>query len=176
VAGGVALAAGHGSSTMGAPATIATTLPPMVTLANLSAKVTSPQEGMLVKCSQSAFFTVSLTNTAPALVFVNGVRLHTTSVGGDCTAAPDFTYSITNSQVGQGTADVLNNQEMFSGGVGCCEHSGCGGDTCSFQFSFTVLTNVGEVPAGAVDYAILFNGCATCSSSVRSTALRCTRP
>lgn len=72
VGGGVALAAGHGSSTTASTTT--TTLPPTASLANLSATVTSAQKGAFVNCNELAYFTVSLTNTAPALVYVTGVQ------------------------------------------------------------------------------------------------------
>ena len=171
VGGGVAaLAAGHGSST--AASTTTTTVPPAVSLANLSATATSPQQGTVLNCNQSAFFTVSLTNTARALVFITGVRLHATTVGGGCSVGSDFTYDVTNSQVGTGTADVLNNQMLFSNGVGCCGRPGCGG-SCSFQFSFTVITNVGEVPAGHIDFGVVFDGCSICRSFAGFNAASC---
>ncbi len=172
VGGGVAaLAAGHGSSTA---ATTTTTLPPTASLANLSATVTSPQEGAVLNCNQPAFFTVSLTNTAHALVFITGVRLHQTSVVGACSALPDFTYPVTNSQVGTGTADVLNGQAFFSGGgVGCCPPGVRCGGSCHVQFSFTVLTSVGEVNAGLIDYSIVFNGCSVCTSAAGFRAVSC---
>jgi hypothetical protein len=158
--GGVALAAGHGSNPAGTTTT--TTVPPTASLANLSATVASPQQGTSLNCNQSAFFTVSLTNTAHALVFVSGVRLHSASVVGNCTGGPDFTYEVTNSQLGTGTADVINNQELFNGGVGCCiSRPGCSG-SCHFQYSFTVLTSVGEVPAGSIDFGVVFDGCSVC--------------
>jgi hypothetical protein len=163
VGGGVAaLTVGHGSNTVAATTT--TTLPPAVSLTNLSATVTSPQNGAVLNCNQPAFFTVSLTNTAHALVFVSGVRLHQTSVTGACGGLPDFTYAVTNSQVGTGTADVLNNESFSSGGVGCCPGGPgrCGG-SCHVQFSFTVLTSVGEVSAGLIDYGIVFDGCSVCT-------------
>jgi hypothetical protein len=161
VGGGVAaLAAGHGSSA--AATTTTTTVPPTASLANLSAIATSPQQGTVLNCNQPAFLTVSLTNTARALVFVSGVRIHSTSVVGNCTGGADFTYEVTNSQVGTGTADVLNNQELFNGGVGCCiSRPGCSG-SCHFQYSFTVLTSVGEVPAGSIDFGVVFDGCSVC--------------
>jgi hypothetical protein len=171
--GAAVLAASGSSSSLAAATTTTTPLPPAASLADLSATVTSPQEGGRLNCNENAYFTVSLTNTARALVFVRGVRLHTTSVVGNCTGAPDFTYNVTNSQLGTGTADVLNNQVLFSNGVGCCERPPCGGDACNFRFSFTVLTSVGDVPAGTIDFAILFNGCPTCSSFAGLSAARC---
>jgi hypothetical protein len=172
VGGGVAgLTVGHGSSTPGTTTT--TTLPPTASLANLSATVTSPQGGTVLNCNQPAYITVSLTNTAPALVYIRGVRLHTTSVGAGCTGVPDFTYPVTNSQVGTGTADVLNNQLLFTGGVGCCEvRPGCSG-SCPFQFSFTVLTSVGEVSAGFIDFRVVFNGCPVCTSFAGFSSASC---
>ena len=171
VGGGVALAAGHGSSPP--PTTTTTTLQRTATLADLSAQVTSSQEGKLLNCNDLAFFTVSLTNKAPALVFITGVRLHGTSLTGGCTVGPDFSYPVTNAQVGTGTANVLTNRLLFSGGVGCCsDRSGCRG-SCNFQFSFTVLTSVGEVPAGAVSFGVEFDRCPVCSSLAASGFTLC---
>jgi hypothetical protein len=172
VGGGVAaLAGGHGSST--AAPTTTTTVPPTANLANLSATVTSPQQGAILNCNQEAFFTVSLTNTAHALVYITGVRLHQSYVDAACGALPDFTYQVTNSQIGTGTADVLNNQLLSRGGVGCCTpRPGCSG-SCHVQFSFTVLTSVGEVTAGFLDYSIVFNGCSVCLSAAEFGAVSC---
>ena len=171
VGGGVALAAGHGSGTTASTTT--TTLPRTASLADLSARVTSPQNGAALNCNESAYFTVSLTNAAPALVYITGVRLHTTPVVGGCTGSPDYTYSVTNAQVGTGTANVLTNQSLFTGGVGCClSNSGCSG-SCNFQFSFTVLTSVGEVSAGHIDFGIVFKGCSLCTSFAGFSAASC---
>ncbi len=174
VGGGVAaLTAGHGASTAATTTTTTTTVPPTANLANLSATLTSPQQGAILNCNQEAFFTVSLTNTAHALVYVTGVRLHQTYVDAACGAVPDFTYQVTNSQVGTGTADVLNGQLLSRGGVGCCvARPGCGG-SCHVQFSFTVLTSVGEVTAGLLDFSIVFNGCSVCLSATGFGATRC---
>jgi hypothetical protein len=160
--GGVALAVAINSGATASPTP--TTLPPRASLANLSATVTSPQEGAVLNCNQPAFVTVSLTNTAPALVFVSGVRRHQTSVAGTCGSVPDFTYPVVDSLVGTGSADVLHNQVLFNGTVGCCEPPGGCGGSCNVQFSFTVVTSVGEVNAGLIDYGIVFNGCALCTS------------
>jgi hypothetical protein len=174
VAGGVALTAALGSSTA---ATTTTTLPPTASLANLSAAVTSPQQGAVLNCNEPAYFTVSLTNTARALVYITGVRRHSAGVAGNCTQAPDFTYGVTNAQVGTGTADVLTNRVFFSGGVGCCHNPACGGFSCSFRYSFTVLTSVGEVSAGLIDFGVVFNGCPVCASAASFGAPSCpTKP
>ena len=171
VGGGVALASGHGSSPT--TTTTTTTLPRVATLADLTATVTSPQNGAALNCNESAYFTVGLTNAAPALVRITGVRLHTESVVGDCTGVPDFTYAVTNSQIGTGTANVLTNRLLFSGGVGCCsDRRGCSG-SCSFQFSFVVLTSVGEVPAGHIDFGIVFKDCPICPSLAGFRAASC---
>jgi len=171
VGGGVALAAGHGSSTT--TSTTTTTVQRTATLADLSARVTSPQNGAALNCNESAYFTVSLTNAAPALVYITAVRLHTTPLVGGCTGTPDYTYPATNEQVGTGTANVLTNQLLFTGGVGCCtSNSGCSG-SCNFQFSFTVLTSVGEVSAGHIDFGVVFKGCPLCTSFAGFSAASC---
>ncbi len=169
VGGGVALAAGHGSS----PPTTTTTLPRAATLSDLSAKVTSPQQGAILNCNELAYFTVSLTNSAPALVYITGVRLHITPVAGNCFVGPDYTYPVTNAQVGTGTANVLTNQLLFTGGVGCCRSAtGCSG-SCNFEYSFTVLTSVGEVSAGNIDFGVVFNRCPVCTFLAGFSAASC---
>lgn len=162
VGGGVAIAAG-GSSSSSSPTTTTTTLPPTASLADLSATVSSDQQGRVLNCKDTVFFTVSLTNRAPALVRINGVRRHlsATTCGG---STADFTYTPTNLAIGTGTADVLNHQEIFRGGVGCCSGSTFCSGACHVQYSFTVLTSVGEVPAGSIDYGIVFDRCVMCSS------------
>jgi hypothetical protein len=162
---GAAVAGGGGGGGSSTPATQPpATLPPTASLADLSATVTSAQQGKVLNCKEPALITVALTNRARALVSVSGVRRHQSSVSGGCTSTNDFTYNVTNPAVGTGTADVLNAQQLFSNGVGCCRAgSSCSG-SCHVGFTFTVLTSVGEVNAGAIDYGIVFERCSVCSS------------
>lgn len=167
------LLAGCGGGTSTTSSTPATTLPPTASIANLSATVSSPQNGTNVACTDPVFATVLLTNTAPATVAITGIRRHQTSVLGDCNTLDDFTYPTITTSIGTGSAAVMNNTQLFYPGSGCCFDYPCRA-FCQVGFSFTVLTSVGEVNAGVITYGIEFsNQCARCSSSFRAAAPGC---
>ena len=65
------------------------------------------------------------------------------------------------------TVTVLNNT-LFNGGAGCCyAGSACNGSFfCEFTSVFTVITGLGEVPAGAFNYGVTYNRCIACSSNL----------
>jgi len=160
---GVALAAkGGGGST-------SSTLPPtpVTVLSDLSATTTSAQRSANITCTQAVTATVTLTNRGSAGVTVTGVRHNSLTVTGTCNAAQPFTFTpIVGTVAAGGTATVLNTQ-LFNNGSGCCNStSACDGRTfCQIRASFTVVTNLGEVSAGAFDYGVTFSGCSICSSS-----------
>jgi hypothetical protein len=161
---------GGNSTTSSIPAT---TVPPTASLSNLSATVSSPQNGTNITCTDPVFVTVVLTNTAPATVTVSGIRRHQTSVLGDCGTTDDFTYPTITQSIGTGSAAVMNNTQLFYPGSGCCSSYPCSG-FCQVGFSFTVLTSMGEVNAGVFTYGLTFNNqCAKCSSAFGLGAASC---
>lgn len=169
----VCLLAGCGGGDSTTSSTPATTVPPTPTLANLSATVSSPQDGTNIACTDPVLVTVTLTNTAPATVSVSGIRRHQTSILGGCTPLNDFTYPTITSSIGTGSAAVMNNTQLFYPGSGCCSRYPCSG-FCQVGFSFTVLTSLGEVNAGVIVYGLTWNNqCAACSSTFRFGALSC---
>lgn len=159
------LLAGCGGSNGISSSTTTTTVPATASLANLSATVSSQQDGTNVVCTDPVRVTVNLTNTAHATVLVTGIRRHQTSVLGDCNTVDDFTYPTITTSIGTGSAAVLNNTQLFYPGSGCCSRFPCSA-FCQVGFSFTVMTSVGEVNAGVITYGLTFNNqCAQCSSS-----------
>ena len=171
VAAGVGvLAAAGGKDSVSTPTTM---LPPATTtLAQLSANVTSPQRSTNIVCTQSVLAVVTLINGGPTNVAVTGVRHENRAVSGGCTAAQSFTFGPSATLVGTNqTVTVLNNT-LFTNGSGCCNPTGtCNGSVfCEFTSVFTVVTSVGEVPAGGFNYGITFNRCGPCSSSLGATS------
>ncbi|HXK12222.1 MAG TPA: hypothetical protein VMT70_21465 [Vicinamibacteria bacterium] len=168
----VSLLSGCGGNSTTA-STPATTMPPTPTLANLSATLSSPQDGTNIACTDPAFVTIVLTNTAHATVSISGIRRHQTSVVGNCTTVPDHTYPAIDPSIGTGSAAVLNHTQLFYPGSGCCSSFPCD-DFCQVGFSFTVLTSLGEVNAGTITYGISFsNQCAACASASSLAAPSC---
>ena len=166
VAGVGVLAASGGKDSVSTPTT---TLPPATTtLAQLSASVTSPQRNTNIVCTQNVSAVVTLTNRGPSSVMVTGVRHENRSVSGGCSAAQPFTFSPAAVLVGANqTVTVLNNT-LFANGSGCCNpNTVCNGTGfCEFTALLTVVTSVGEVPAGGFNYGITFNRCVACSSNL----------
>lgn len=169
----LSLLAGCGGGSSSTSSTPPTTVPPATSLTNLSATLSSPQNGTNITCTDPVLVTVVLTNTAPATVAVSGIRRHQTSVLGDCDAIPDFTYPTITPSIGTGSAAVMNNTQLFYPGSGCCLSYPCNW-FCQVGYSFTVLTSLGEVNAGVITYGITFNNqCAKCSSTSSLGALSC---
>jgi hypothetical protein len=170
VAGVGALAAAGGKDSVSTPTT---TLPPATTtLAQLSASVTSPQRNTNIVCTQNVSAVVTLTNRGPSSVMVTGVRHENRSVSGGCSAAQPFTFSPAAVLVGANqTVTVLSNT-LFANGSGCCNpNTVCNGTGfCEFTAILTVVTSVGEVPAGGFNYGITFNRCVACSSNLGATS------
>ena len=157
---GVAVAAKGGGSP---PATVPQA--PTTLLSQLSASLTSPQKNTNIACTQSLTALVTLTNNGRADVSVSGVRLATNGVSGGCTAAAPATYNPATTTVAAGqTATVLNGS---FGASGCCSAtSACDGRTfCQLTAEFTVITSLGQVPAGIFGYGVTFNRCAPCTAS-----------
>ena len=169
VAGVGVLAAANGSDSVSTPTT---TLPPATTtLSQLSASVTSPQGSMNIACTQDVIAVVTLTNRGTTGVSVTGVRRETRTVSGGCSAAQPFTFLPGAALVGANqTVTVLNNS-LFSGGAGCClPNTVCNGSSfCEITSVLTVLTSLGEVPAGGFNYGVTYNRCVPCSSNLAAT-------
>jgi hypothetical protein len=167
------LLAGCGGGSGTTSSTPATTAPPAASLTNLSATVSSPQNGTNIACTDPTLVTVILTNTAHATVAVSGIRRHQISVLGDCTTVEDYTYPTITTSIGTGSAAVMNNTQLFYPGSGCCSRFPCSA-FCQVGFSLTVLTSVGEVNAGVITYGITFNNqCVPCASTSSLGARSC---
>jgi hypothetical protein len=147
------------------------TLPPTpTTLADLSAAVTSPQANASINCRDDLRARVTLTNRGGTAVTVSAI-LDTTGIpSGDCSGDGDrtFRYS-TPPTVFPNSTTVLMDQSLYVDGPGCCVGRGCAGN-CTFQQSFQVITNVGNVPAGSFTYKIFFQNCRSCPGSVVAAA------
>jgi hypothetical protein len=175
VAGVGVLAAAGGKDSVSTPAT---TLPPaMTTLAQLSASVTSPQGSTNLACTQNVIAVVTLTNRGPTSVAVTAVRHESRVVSGGCGAAPPFTFLPAAALVGPNqTVTVLSNS-LFTGGAGCClAGSACNGTFfCEFNEVLTVVTGIGEVPAGGFNFGVTYNRCVACESGL-GAASSCSGP
>src|SRR5262245_7986947 len=158
---------GGGSVAAPPPPTSApiTTLPP-ATLADLSASVTSPQDGKQINCNNSPRARVTLTNGGRGSVTVSGVRDSSRVLGGGCFGGDDATFRPAVETVQGGTTERVLDQDIYISGAGCCSSgSSCDGRyTCRVEETFTVITSVGEVDAGRFAYRISYQDCAPCSA------------
>jgi hypothetical protein len=124
------------------------TLPPS-TRADLSATVTSPEEGRTLNCREDVHARVTVTNRGGTSVLVNGIRRTATTVSGRCVAVPDFTYGRPRDFALPDSTTVVFDQELFTLGSGCCQTANrCSGSECGFRDEFVVITELGDVPAG----------------------------
>jgi hypothetical protein len=145
-------ACGGGSNPVGPPATTPTA-PPPTTLAPAPAKLSD----------LSASVTSPLTNRAAISVIVTGVLLRHGVVLGDCSGNGfEFTYRALNRVMAPNTTTVVLDQQLFSGPAGCCRGRGCAG-SCRLQDGFEVITELGNVPAGVINYSLFFQNCAPCA-------------
>lgn len=158
--GAVAAASGRNNPPPSPPPTA----PPVASLSSLSATVTSPQRNSNLSCTDNVGVTVTLTNRAATAVAVTGVRHDNRVVAGGCGAANSFTFSPAVTTVGANQTATVLNTTLFSSGSGCCVGR-CTGGFCQFGAALTVVTSVGQVPAGEFGYGVTFQGCATCPSS-----------
>jgi hypothetical protein len=157
-----------------APTPVPTPTPSPATLSDLSATVTSPQSEALINCADDVFARVTVTNRSQSSVVVTGIRDSSGVLRGLCRVGADFTYRPSVSLAGPGQTVVMN-QSMFTGGSGCCPNTqSCFGATCKFEERMTVITALGEVPAGSFAYFINFIGCGICGSpSATAVGNRC---
>jgi len=169
VAGVGVLVAAGGKDSVSTPTT---TLPvATTTLSQLSASVTSPQGSMNLACTTDVFAAVTLTNRGTAAVSVTGVRRETRTVSGGCFPGQPFTFLPGAVLVGANQTVTVLNTALFSSGSGCCTPgSACNGSSfCEITTVLTVLTSLGEVPAGGFNYGVTFNRCVACSSNLGAT-------
>ena len=174
-AAGIAVAAAAGGGKSPAP-TPATTLPAGTTLSQLSASVTSPQRTTNIVCTQTVNVVVTLTNRGNSSVAVTGVRHENRVVSGGCSATQPFTFNPGATVVGPNQTVTVLNSPLYSSGSGCCNASSpCNGSIfCELTAVLTVVTGLGEVPAGAFNYGVTFNRCIACSSNLGATS--CSAP
>jgi hypothetical protein len=159
-------ACGGGSNPVAPPAATlpppTTTLPPApAKLSDLSASVTSPQAGASVSCESDIRARVVLTNRAASSVVVTGVLLRSGVIFGRCRGDDEFTFRAQNRTMAPNTATVVLDQSLYTSGPGCCSGQGCAG-SCRIQEGFEVITELGNVPAGAFDYTVFFQNCQPC--------------
>lgn len=169
-AAGIAVAASAGGGKGSAPTPV-TTLPAGTTLGQLSASVTSPQRSSNIVCTDGVSALVTLTNRGNSSVTVSGVRRESRTISGGCGAAQPFTFNPAATLVSANQTLTVLNTTLFTSGAGCCNAgTRCNGsDFCEFTVVFTVITGLGEVPAGAFNYGVTFNRCVACSSSLAAT-------
>jgi hypothetical protein len=172
---GVLVAAG-GKDSVTTPST--TLAPATTTLSQLSASVTSAQRSTNIVCTQNVIAVVTLTNRGPSNVSISGVRHENRVVSANCFAAQPFTFSPAATLVGASQTVTVLNATLYANGSGCCNpNSSCNGSSfCEFTSVFTVLTSLGEVPAGGFNYGITFNRCAACTDAVGASNSCSERP
>jgi hypothetical protein len=155
-----------GSNTVSPPTTIVT--PPPTTLApaalaDLSASVTSPENGHTFGCRDDAHFLLKVTNRSAFSVDVPGVARHTAVMRGDCGSSPDYTYQVRATALPHATTNIVD-RPVYGNGTGCCIGGpDCSGQ-CTFKDTFTAVTALGDVPAGSIQYQVIFGHCGKCSS------------
>ena len=149
----VAGLAGCSGDTPVAPPSVApppTTLAP-ATLADLTGAVTSTEGGRQIGCREDVHATVSLTNRSPSAVLVTGVRKSSGTRTQGCVPVDDFTYQVVPRLVAGGTTATVMSSALYTGGSGCClEPARCGG-TCVFVETYSVVNELGPVPAGSFE-------------------------
>lgn len=147
------------------PAPPTTTLPPApTTLADLSASVTSPEDGHTFGCRDSAHFKATITNRGATLVVVTGVKKHGSTVQGDCTPGGDFSYPFGVSALPHATTTITEQESLYSKGTGCCSGGPSCSGNCTFKEEFSVVTLLGDVPAGSFQYQVIFGNCGQCAN------------
>ena len=145
------------------PVTLA---PTPTTLADLSATVTSPQANASINCSDNVTARVTIENRGGTPVTIRGLLDRSGIPSGRCRGESDFTYQSRVSVALPGTT-VLFNGSLYSDGPACCDGRGCAG-SCVFQEAFTVITDVGDVPAGLFNYTVFFQNCRSCTPSAQA--------
>jgi hypothetical protein len=161
----VLLACG-GSNTVSPPTTIVT--PPPTTLvpaklSDLSASVTSPENGHTFGCKDDVHFEVKVTNRADFGVDVTGVKKHSGIVHGDCGSTPDYTYEVFRTAPPHSTTSIID-RPVYGSGSGCCSGGPDCSGSCTIKETFGVITALGEVPAGSIQYQVIFGHCGKCLS------------
>jgi hypothetical protein len=172
---------GGGGSPTAPPPTVAaapptTTLAPVPTkLPDLSASVTSPQANASISCDGPLRATVALTNRGATSVVATGVLVRFGVVFGNCGGDFEFTYRALSRTIAPGATTLVLDQALFSGPVACCQGGHDCAGSCRFQDGVEVVTELGNVPAGAFNYTVFFQNCRACSGAA-ATGAGCPRP
>jgi hypothetical protein len=157
-----------GGKTPVAPATPAppppTTMPPPTTLADLSASVTSPENGHTFGCRDDVHFKATITNQGGTAVIVTGIKKHSSVVHGSCNSGGDFAYNVGVAAPAHATT-VITDRPVYDNGSGCCGGASTCSGMCTFKQEFAVVTRLGDVPAGSFQYQVIFGNCGQCSSA-----------
>jgi hypothetical protein len=138
------------------------------TFADLSAAVTSPQHGQALNCRDHVHARVTVTNRGGTSVRTTGINRTATVVSGRCTPAPDFTYGRAVDFALPDSTTVMIDQTLFRNGSGCCSNARSCSGSCTFRDDFTVVTDLGLLPAGHIEYSVEFSNCPECTASASS--------
>jgi hypothetical protein len=159
-----------GGSSPTPPAIPTTTVPPITAppsptqLSDLSASITSPQSEASINCSDNVLARITLVNNGGTDVAVRGILMRNGITSGDCFGDHDFTYTPRTPVAPARRNTVVLDRGLYTNGAGCCDGKGCGG-SCRIQDGFEVITNVGNVPAGVVNYRLFFQSCRSCAAA-----------
>jgi hypothetical protein len=157
------------------PAPPPATLPPTPTkLTDLSASVTSPQSQAALNCTDDIRAQVTLVNNGATDVAVRGVLMRSGVTSGACGGDNEFTYSPRTPIAPAKRTTIVLDGSLYPSGAGCCSGKGCG-SSCRIQEGFEVITDLGNVPAGAFNYQIFFQNCRSCGSVRTSSGRACVR-
>jgi hypothetical protein len=150
-------------------------MPPPTTLADLTASVTSPENNHTLGCRDDVHFKATITNKGGTAIAVVGVKKHSATLHGGCDPGGDFEYSVGTIAAAHATTNITD-RTLYSNGTGCC----IGGTTCSgmctFKEEFSVVTRLGDVPAGSFQYQLIFGNCAQCAGARASGLGACRLP
>jgi hypothetical protein len=96
-------------------------------------------------------------------------------VHGGCNPGNDFSYPIGVTAPAHSTT-VITDRPLYSGGSGCCsDPANCSG-TCTIREEFSVVTLLGDVPAGSFQYQVIFGNCNACATATADGRGACRLP
>lgn len=179
---GVALISGFlacgGSNPVSPPTPVPpppTTLPPPTTFSDLSASVTSPENGHTFGCKDDVHFKATITNQGATSITVTGIKKHSSVVHGSCNSGSDFVYTVGASALPHSTTTITD-RPVYGSGSGCCSNPASCSGMCTFKQEFWVVTALGDVPAGSFQYQVIFGNCNQCSGATASGREGCPPP
>jgi hypothetical protein len=150
-------------------------MPPPTTLADLSAKVTSPENGHTFGCRDDVHFKATITNQGATAVVVTGILVHSSVLHGGCDAGGDFAYSEGVVAAAHSTTTITD-RPVYDNGSGCCGGAATCSGMCTIKHDFKVATRLGDVPAGSFQYQVIFGNCGPCASARADSRGSCRLP